>query len=98
MNICVCVHVFVLCAKSLHCEPLRLLCPWLSPGKNTGLGFHALLQEDLLDPGIKTTFLKSPALAHRFFTTKAAWEVACTCTHTHTHTHTHVCVYIHIYF
>ena len=25
-------------------EPARLLCPWNSPGKNTGVGYHALLQ------------------------------------------------------
>ena len=25
-------------------EPTRLLCPWDSPGKNTGMGCHALLQ------------------------------------------------------
>jgi len=25
-------------------EPVRLLCPWDSPGKNTGVGCHALLQ------------------------------------------------------
>ena len=25
-------------------EPARLLCPWDSPGKNTGVGCHALLQ------------------------------------------------------
>ena len=24
-------------------EPARLLCPWNSPGKNTGVGFHSLL-------------------------------------------------------
>ena len=24
--------------------PTRLLCPWDSPGKNTGVGCHALLQ------------------------------------------------------
>ena len=27
------------------CDPTRLLCPWDSPGKNTGVGCHALLQE-----------------------------------------------------
>ena len=41
------------CAKSLQSsltlqpyglEPARLLCPWDSPGKNTGMGCHALLQ------------------------------------------------------
>ena len=26
-------------------EPARLLSPWDSPGKNTGVGCHALLQE-----------------------------------------------------
>ena len=26
-------------------QPIRLLCPWDSPGKNTGVGCHALLQE-----------------------------------------------------
>ena len=25
-------------------QPCRLLCPWDSPGKNTGVSFHALLQ------------------------------------------------------
>ena len=29
---------------SLWTEPARLLCPWDSPGKNTGVGYHALLQ------------------------------------------------------
>ena len=27
-----------------HGQPARLLCPWISPGKNTGVGCHALLQ------------------------------------------------------
>ena len=26
-------------------QPTRLLCPWDSPGKSTGVGYHALLQE-----------------------------------------------------
>ena len=28
----------------MDCSPPRLLCPWDSPGKNTGVGCHALLQ------------------------------------------------------
>ena len=31
--------------------PARLLCPWNSPGKNTGVGCHALLQEIFLTQG-----------------------------------------------
>ena len=43
-----------MCAKSLQSCPTlqpygllpgRLLCPWDPPGKNTGVGYHFLLQE-----------------------------------------------------
>ena len=30
--------------SNLDCSPYRLLCPWDSPGKNTGVGCHSLLQ------------------------------------------------------
>ena len=53
-----------------HQAPLS----WDSPGKNTGVGRHALLQRDCPDPGIKTTSLISLTLAGRFFTTSATWE------------------------
>ena len=49
---------------------LRLLCPRDSPGKNTGVGCHALLQGIFLTQGLN----RSPALAGRFFTTNATWE------------------------
>ena len=32
---------------------MRLLCPWDSPGKNTGVGFHPLLQGTLPTQGSK---------------------------------------------
>ena len=38
--------------------PARLLCPWDSPGKNTGVGCHALLQ------GIFPTQGSNPDLPH----------------------------------
>jgi len=50
------------------------LYPWNSPGKNTGVGCHFLLQGDLTNPGIKPISLVSPALAGRFFTTSTTWE------------------------
>ena len=31
--------------------PTRLLCPWDSPGKNTGVGCHSLLQQICLTQG-----------------------------------------------
>ena len=36
-------------------QPTRLLCPWDSPGKNTGVGCHFLLQYSILR-GIKKMF------------------------------------------
>ena len=41
----VCMLVAKLCLTL--CDPMgpaRLLCPWDSPGKNTGVGCHCLLQ------------------------------------------------------
>ena len=40
-------------------QPTRLLCPWNSPGKNTGVGCYFLLQGIFLTQGIKP---RSPAL------------------------------------
>ena len=39
-------------------QPIRLLCPWNSPGKNTGVGCHFLLQ------GIFSTQGSNPGLPH----------------------------------
>ena len=55
----------------------RLLCPWDSPGKYTGVGCHALL---LPDSGIEPTSLMSPALAGGFFTTSTTLEARPTTT------------------
>ena len=44
--------------------------PWDFPGKNIGVGCHALLQGNLSDPGIEPVSLMSPALEGRFFTTE----------------------------
>ena len=43
--------------------PVRLLCPWDSPGKNTGVGCHALFQEP-----------ESPELTGGVFTTEPPWK------------------------
>ena len=54
-------------------EPARLLCPWDSPGKNTGVGCRALHQGIFPTQG-SNLGLMSPALASRFFTTRATWK------------------------
>ena len=38
-------------------QPARLLCPWDSPGKNTGMGGHAILQGIFLTQGSNQYFL-----------------------------------------
>ena len=50
------------------------LCPLDSPGKNTGVGCHALLQELFLTQGVEAISLISPALAGGFFITIIIWE------------------------
>ena len=42
----------------------RLLCPWGSPGKNTGVGCQALNPRGRLNPGIEPVSLASPTLVH----------------------------------
>ena len=44
--------------RSHGLEPTSLLCPWNSPGKNTGVGYHFLLQ------GIFPTQGLNPGLLH----------------------------------
>ena len=54
--------------------PARLLCPWNSPGKNTGVSCHVHSPGDLPNPGIKPTSPMSPALAGGFYATSDTWE------------------------
>ena len=60
--------------------PARLLCPWDSPDKNTGV--YSLEPcpppGELPNPGIEPESLMSPALAGGLFTASATWE-ACMC-------------------
>ena len=46
MDICKHVADFLRCTPETNTtlQPARLLCPWDSPGKNTGVGSHSLLQ------------------------------------------------------
>ena len=50
----ICVLVAQLCltlCDRTDCSLPRLLCPWKSPGKNTGMGCHTLLQRIFLTQG-----------------------------------------------
>ena len=50
-------------------QPARLLCPWDSPGKNTGVGCHFLLQ-GIFPASQPRNRTSSPAMAGTFFTTE----------------------------
>ena len=56
-------------------QPARLHCPWDSPGKNTRVGCHFLLQGIFPTQGSNPRLLGLPALASRFFTTSAISEM-----------------------
>ena len=59
-------------------HPTRLLRPWDSPGKKTGVDCHALLQEILPNPGIEP---RSPALQTDSLPNESPGEPTCvTCT------------------
>ena len=55
-------------------DPARLLCPRDSPGKDTGVGCHALLQAIFPTQKSDLHLLHLPVLASRFLTTSAMWE------------------------
>ena len=44
----------------MDCSPTRLLCPWGSPGKNTGVGCHAHLQGIFLIQDLNPCVLRLP--------------------------------------
>ena len=54
-------------------EPTRLLCPWDSSGKNTGVRCHLLRQRIFPTQG-SNLGLTFPVVLGRFFTTSATWE------------------------
>ena len=80
---CVCLYVCVpVCAASFSsvrvfatpCSVALQAPLWNSPGKNTGVGYHYLLQGIFLTQGSNSCLLLSPALADRFFITSSTWE------------------------
>ena len=57
--LCLVAQLCLILCDPMDCSPPGSSVHWDSPGKNTGVGCHALLQEDLPNPGIKP---RSPTL------------------------------------
>ena len=58
--VCCCMHVCSVMSDSVRprrAGPARLLCPWDSPGKNTGVGCHFILQGIFSAQGWNTCLL-----------------------------------------
>ena len=55
-------------------QPARLLCPCYSPGKNTGVGCHALLQGIFPTQGSNLNLLHHLHWQQGFITTSTTWE------------------------
>ena len=47
---------------TMECSLPELLCPWDSPGKNTGVGCHVPLQGIFLTQGLNPCLSAAPAL------------------------------------
>ena len=70
---CVCARSVTQLCPTLATPWTVALCPQDSPGKNTGVGCHALLQGIFPTQGLNLRLFTSPALTGRFFTTNATW-------------------------
>ena len=59
--------------------PTRLLCPWNSPGKNTGMDFHFLLQKKVPTQGLNPSLLNCRQilylLSHQGFPVECSIEI-----------------------
>ena len=69
-SLCMCI----LSSVWLFAIPWNVASRLLNSGKNTGVGFHLLLQGIFPDPGKEPSSFVSLALAGRFFTNCTIWE------------------------
>ena len=78
------------CVKSEHCsvvsdslrpnglQPTRLACPWDSPGKNTGVGFHSLLQGSFSTQGSNPGLLRCRQILYPLSYQRLLYLISCT--------------------
>ena len=79
-------------------QPTRFLCPWDSPGKNTGVGCHALLQGIFLNRGLNPRLLLCRWILYHWATRdapsitprKTKRKGIIVCRHLHSHNSIHI--------
>ena len=74
-----CKHAMSLQLCPTLCNPMDYsppgsICPWDSPGKNTAVGCHVLLQGIFLTQGSNPHLLHLRVLARGFSITSSTWE------------------------
>ena len=70
-------------------QSAKLLCPWNSLGKDTGVGFHFLPWGIFPTQGLNQRFLHGQVDSFHCAPRKSIYI------YTHTHTHTHTCAYVY---
>ena len=55
-------------------QPAKLLCPWDSPGKNTGMGCHFLLQRIFLTQGLNSGLMHCTQILYQLSHQGSPWE------------------------
>ena len=72
---CCCLVTSALSGSVQPCglQPARLLCPWKSAGKNTGVGCHALLQGIFLTQGLNPSLLHCRQILYHWATREAPY-------------------------
>jgi len=75
----ICIHAKSLQSHPTLCDPMdcmqptRLLCPWDTPGKNTGVGCHFLLQGIFLTKGLNPGLLHCRQILYHWATRQVPW-------------------------
>jgi len=66
--------------------PTRLICPWNSPGKNTGMGSHSFLHGIFLTQRLNLDLLHCRQILYHLSHQRSHQK----------HTHIRVCVFLHM--
>ena len=76
---CLVAQLFCLFCDPMNYSPTRLLRPWSSPGKNTGVAYYVLCQGFFLTQGLNTHLLHGRQILHHRATREAFMQMLLCC-------------------